>query len=93
VGSVQQTLDNQGEYVLLGRVPLTRGPHRLKIDFHSSSLRPGSGGAPAAIGPLVLSSDDPADARVATFPTARASSLCGRRWDWVEALPQGMSAP
>src|SRR4051812_1057484 len=85
-GSVRQTLNNDGEYVDFGPVDLSRGPHSIELAFHGSDLHPGSGGQPAPIGPLVLSSDDAADTTIRTIPAARATTLCGRRWDWIEAL-------
>ncbi len=84
--SVRQTLNNDGQYVSFGRVQLSRGAHRLELAFHGADLHPGSGGAPDPIGPLVLSSDDAAATHVRSVPAGRATTLCGRRWDWVEAL-------
>ncbi len=85
-GSVRAQLNNAGEYVLLGRAPLAAGRHRIEVRVHGADLHPGSGGRPGPIGPLVLSSQDPADTRIATVPASRANELCGRSWDWVEAL-------
>ena len=62
------------------------GEHAVAIRFHGPDLHPGSGGAASPIGPLVLSSQDAADTRVARFSASRASALCGKRWDWVEAV-------
>jgi hypothetical protein len=85
VGEVRGQLNNEGEYVQLGRVRLARGEHRLTIDFHGADLHPGSGGVPSPVGPLVLSSQDAADTRLFHFQAKDASRLCGRRWDWIEA--------
>jgi hypothetical protein len=86
VGSVRDELNNRGQYVLLGRVGLARGTHRLTIRFHGADLHPGSAGEPGEIGPLSVSSQDFADTRVVRFRPRNASGLCGRRWDWIEAL-------
>jgi hypothetical protein len=86
VDSVRQQLENFGEYVQLGSVPLGPGSHTVSIRFNPSDLHPGSGGAPAPIGPLVLSSQDYADTKVEYLPAAQAKKLCGGRWDWVEAV-------
>jgi hypothetical protein len=86
VSSVRHELNNAGGYVLLGEVPLSAGPHRIEIELHGADLHPGSGGRPVPLGPLVLSSGDPAQARVRTVPRADARTICGRQWDWVEAL-------
>ncbi len=92
VGRVRHELNNVGEYVLLGTVHLTAGGHTLEIRFEGADLHPGSGGAPSPIGPLQMSVGDAADARIEDVPAARASSLCGHRWDWIEISTPG-SAP
>jgi hypothetical protein len=89
IGGVRHQLNNQGEYVLLGRARLGAGAHEVAIRFHGADLHPGSGGAPSPIGPLQLSSEDTAQVRVTHLPADRASELCGRPWDWIEALPAG----
>lgn len=85
-GSIRHELNNSGEYVLLGRPRLRAGPHLLRIVVHGADLHPGSGGQPGPIGPLVLSSQDAAQTRVRYVPSGRAREICGRSWDWVEAL-------
>jgi hypothetical protein len=86
VGSVRQFLNNVGEYVPFGDVDLSRGTHNISITVHGSDLHPGSGGAAQPIGPLALTDQDAADARISYFPASRAHRLCGRRWDWIEAV-------
>jgi hypothetical protein len=86
VDSVRDQLLNSGQYVLLGRAYLTKGSHQIQIQIHGADLHPGSGGAPFPIGPLVLSSSDPTDSTIQDFPPSRASELCGKTWDWIEAL-------
>jgi hypothetical protein len=92
VGQVRHQLNNEGEYVLLGRARLGKGRHALEIRFHGADLHPGSGGAPSPIGPLQLSAGDTADARVSQLPSKRAAELCGKPWDWIEALAPGGTA-
>lgn len=87
VASVRHQLNNAGDYVELGDLPLSAGQHEVELDFHGSDLRPGSGGSPDPIGPLVLSADDAARTAVERVPVDRANELCGRRLDWIEALP------
>ena len=58
-----------------------RDPVRWIADLH-----PGSGGAPSPIGPLAPSRQDMADTRVVHFPPGEATQLCGKPWDWIEAL-------
>ena len=86
VGSVSDQLENAGQYVELGTARLSRGAHRIAIRFHGPDLAPGSGGTAPPIGAIVFSPEDTADTRVLRFSPARARSLCGRRWDWVEAV-------
>jgi hypothetical protein len=89
VGQVRDELNNFGEYVDLGRVPLSAGPHTVEIRFAGADLHPGSGGDPGPIGPLVLSPQDAADTRISYFRSSEASRLCGRPWDWIEAIAPG----
>jgi len=89
VGQVRHELNNEGEYVLLGAAGLSRGHHTLEIRFHGADLHPGSGGRPSPVGPLQLASNDAAETRITRVPAANASQLCGRRWDWIEALAPG----
>jgi hypothetical protein len=85
VESVRAQLNNFGQYAPLGEIALGRGSHTVGLRFEGSSLRPGSGGAQFAMGPLVLgrSSGGPG---VTYVTTANARLLCGRRLDWIEAL-------
>ena len=86
VGSARQFLNNAGEYVPFGDVALSRGTHDVAITVHGSDLHPGSGGAAQPIGPLALTDQDAADTRISYLPASRAHRLCGRRWDWIEAV-------
>ena len=86
VDSVRDQLLNSGQYVLLGRAYLTKGSHQIQVQIHGADLHPGSGGAPFPIGPLILSSSDPTDSTIQNFAPSQASELCGKTWDWIEAL-------
>jgi hypothetical protein len=86
VGSVRHLLNNTGEYVLLGATDLTAGSHTIAITFHGADLHPGSGGVAQPIGPLALTDQDAANTKVSYFPASRADRLCGKRWDWIEAV-------
>jgi hypothetical protein len=83
---VRHILNNEEQYVRLSAARLTAGEHDVAVTFHGSDLHPGSGGAPDPIGPLVLSSQDSADTRVTYIAPADAQELCGKPWDWIEAL-------
>jgi hypothetical protein len=83
-GEVRHQLENLGQYVRLGSARLVPGAHRVEVRVGGADRHPGSGGAAAAIGPLVLSSADPADAALVRVDAAHARALCGHRWDWIE---------
>ncbi|MGI9021067.1 MAG: hypothetical protein ACR2G3_10195 [Solirubrobacterales bacterium] len=98
VGSARHQLNHEGGYVPLGDVELAAGATRLRLELEGADLHPGSGGRPPAVGPLVIeplgsrSFDPPVPEPVGPhrglrrLPASRAEGLCGRRWDWVEAV-------
>ena len=86
VGSARHVLNNFGFFVPLGETELERGDHSFELRFSGTDLHPGSGGRPTPVGPLILSSSEPADARIVRLPARRARELCGQRLDWVEAI-------
>jgi hypothetical protein len=86
VSSERAFLNNSGEYVPFGDVDLSAGAHTISMSFHGSDLHPGSGGAPGPIGPLALTDQDAADTRISYFAASQADRLCGRPWDWIEAV-------
>jgi hypothetical protein len=92
VSSVRQDLNNLGEYVPFGASHLSAGTHRVTLSLYSADLHPGSGGAPEPIGPLALSDQDAAQARIRYFPASQANRLCGRAWDWIEAVRTASAA-
>jgi hypothetical protein len=87
VGSARDQLNNLGGYVSLGSAELEPGVHRVEVRFHGSDLHPGSGGRAGSIGPLVLTTGTAADSRLVSVPEGEASSLCGKRLDWIEVAP------
>jgi hypothetical protein len=86
VGSARHSLNNAGQFIGLGSVPLEPGAHEVTLRYGGADLHPGSGGQPLPFGPLVFSRLEAADAEVDYVSAANAESLCGRRWDWIEAL-------
>jgi hypothetical protein len=86
VSSVRAFLNNAGEYVPFGDPNLTAGAHTISFTFHGSDLHPGSGGTPDPIGPLALTDQDAADTKLSYFSPSQAGELCGRPWDWIEAV-------
>jgi hypothetical protein len=91
VGSVRHVLNNSGQYMPLGTIPLSPGRHRVEVEIGGAGLLPGSHGTAGAIGPLVLSRGRDAERTVSVAP-AQASRLCGRRWDWIELVPASLAA-
>lgn len=74
------------QYTPMGAVDLGPGLHRLTLTYGGPDLHPGSSGNPQfGIGPVVLSRVT-ADLPVSYVEPARASSLCSKRLDWIEAL-------
>jgi hypothetical protein len=85
VGTARHQIDRPGAYTPFGTVRLSAGRHRVRLEYGGSALRPGAGGTPFAMGPLVLGRST-ADLPVVYVDSAAASSLCGKSLDWVEAL-------
>ena len=85
VGEARHQIDHPGAYTPFGTVALTTGLHRVSLEVSDSAFRPGGGGDPFAMGPLVLSRST-ADLPVTYVTPDAAASLCGTSLDWVEAL-------
>jgi hypothetical protein len=90
LGSLDGHLANTGEYAQLGDARLSAGPHQLLLRYDSKPLSPGTS-TPKELsyptGPLAVSST-PDDPGVRYVEPDQAGKLCGRDWDWVEALGQ-----
>ncbi len=87
VGSVRHRLTSGG-YIPLGQIELDRGVHQVVLRYSGADWHPGSANSAALaypIGPLALSPpvDDPG---VTYVDRSRARDLCGRPWDWIEAV-------
>jgi hypothetical protein len=90
IGSTHEIVNEPGGFIPLGKIRLTTGPHRFALDYSTGGLAPGSAGPSAAdppfsVGPLEVSGL-PGDIPVTYVPPSNYRSLCGRQWDWVEAL-------
>ncbi len=83
--TAQNHLNHPGIDTPLGQAELTAGRHSVGLRTSPRNLVPGSGGAPFALGPLVLSRVA-ADPPVTYVQPASARSLCGKRLDWLEAI-------
>jgi hypothetical protein len=56
------------------------------LRYDEGDLHPGSGGQPFPLGPLALAQET-VNAPITYVPANEARRLCGKRLDWVEALP------
>ncbi len=91
-GSVRHEINNTGQYILLGDASLEPGAHSVQMRFQGADLHPGSGGKPFPIGPLIVSQSGAADSQIVRVPADDAGQLCGKPWDWIEAI-QAPEAP
>ena len=85
IGTARYELQEDGQYVPFGSIGLERGKYDVAISYDGGDWRPGSGGPPATVGPLILERGAP-EARLLDVPLAAAQSLCGRTLDWIEAV-------
>jgi hypothetical protein len=85
IGGAGYHLSNRGQFVELAEAVIGPGKHVLELRFGRARLRPGVGGPDYGSGPVIVSVATPPRA-VSVLPSPRASSLCGRTLDWVEAL-------
>ena len=81
----REQLNHDGVDTLLGSVELAAGSHAVALRYVAGGLRPGSGGAPFPLGPLVLSRVT-AELPVGYVEPSAARSLCGSSLDWLEAV-------
>jgi hypothetical protein len=86
VAEIRYRLNSGGDYTALGSALLSAGTHTVILRLGGPDLRPGSGGYPFGLGPLLLSTTTAADQSVITVTPDAARTLCGKRLDWVEAL-------
>jgi hypothetical protein len=70
------------------RVRLTAGLHRVTVTRGSSSLlAPGSGGSAILDSIFLTPAGAGSQATLSVTPTAQWRSLCGRRLEWIEVVP------
>jgi hypothetical protein len=88
-GSARHVLSNEGGFVPLGEVELDRGVYAARLDFGGADPHPGSGGFPRPeTGPLLFAPRGERTGRIVSVPLERAERLCGRPWDWIEAVAE-----
>jgi hypothetical protein len=85
VGEAREELNYAGEYHYFGQAPVSKGKHRLRLEYGGADLHPGSAARGFAVGPLTLSEADSKET-IRIIRPDDARSLCGKRLDWVEAL-------
>jgi hypothetical protein len=90
VGSSREVLNEAGGWTPLATDRLGISAHRIVLSYGGSQLYPGSGGGGRAgpffpVGPLAVTPVT-GSLPVTYVAPAHARSLCGKPWDWVEAL-------
>ena len=85
VSSVRHQLNNEGLYTELGTAELPAGAHEVSVELSGRTVAPGSGG-PGEAGGLAITRADDAQAPLTQVPADGAARLCGREWDWIEAV-------
>jgi hypothetical protein len=87
IGEARHRLEEDGGFIPLGQVRLSTGPHPVELRFGGADLHPGSGGFPRPeTGPLLFSPVDEELGGLVSVPARKWHSLCGRKWDWFEAV-------
>ena len=90
IGEVRQQLDNDGGFIELGEAQLSAGAHEAELRFGGADLHPGSGGFPRPeTGPLLFAPADDEAGEIVSVPVAESNRLCGKPWDWIEAVGSG----
>ena len=84
LGTFRHELNWPGLFTPLGTVELGGGRVQAMLRPGSGDLRPGSGGPSESFGPLVIA--EARGWRVETVVPGAWRSLCGKRWDWIEAV-------
>ncbi|HEU5106110.1 MAG TPA: hypothetical protein VFU11_09735 [Solirubrobacterales bacterium] len=88
VGSARHQLQNEGGFVELGRVLLAPGRHSAELKLGGADLHPGSGGFPRPpIERLLFAPSGEERGELVSVPAAAARQLCGKPWDWIQAVP------
>jgi hypothetical protein len=79
VGGARTHLNNDDQWIELGRELLGPGTYHVRLRFDRAGLRPSSGGEGLARGSLVVAAANPS-MRVGFGPE------CGRTFDWLEGF-------
>jgi len=85
LGSETDQLNEPAQLTPLGATLLTAGDHQIELHYSGPSLRPGSRSYQFTFGPLEVGLPA-SDARLVDVQPAAAASLCGKSFDWIEAV-------
>jgi len=87
IGEARQEINNEGGWIDMGETELSAGGHEAELRFGGADLHPGSGGFPRPeVGPLLLAPAGEGPGEVVSVPLEESERLCGREWDWIEAV-------
>jgi hypothetical protein len=90
VGDVRHELNNEGGFVDLGEAQLAAGSHEVELRFGGADMHPGSGGFPRPpTGPLLFAPAGEEAGEIVSVPVSEYERLCGKPWDWIEAVASG----
>jgi hypothetical protein len=84
-GAERNQLSHAGGFEPFGEASLSRGSHRVTVNYGEADLRPGSDGDPFPLGPFVLSRST-ADRPLIVVRPRDARELCTKRLDWIELV-------
>jgi hypothetical protein len=90
VGEARHQIENEGSFVELGEMQLSAGEHEAELRFGGADLHPGSGGFPRPeVGPLLFAPANKELGELVSVPIEESERLCGKPWDWIEAVGSG----
>jgi hypothetical protein len=90
VGEARHQLQNDGGFIPLGEIELAAGSHQAELRFGGADLHPGSGGFPRPeAGPLLFAPAGEVAGSLVSVPIEESGRLCGKPWDWIEAVGSG----
>ncbi len=93
IGEVRQRIENEGGFIELGETHLSAGAHEAELHFGGADLHPGSAGFPRPeTGPLLFAPTGEELGELVSVPIEESERLCGKPWDWIEAVGSGLSA-
>lgn len=86
VGARRHRLEHPGQFLEFGHVALTRGRHDVILRYSGADWHPGSAADFETPVERVVFAQTTADVPVSVVTPGRAGELCGRSFDWIEAI-------